>query len=81
MNYHEKLVAMRLFVEDNIIDVQDLVAMMELTMEDVMSSMPDKLVEQYEKVYGLSEENSQDYGVGEEWQGQEEGSFDEDEGF
>jgi hypothetical protein len=81
MNYHEKLVAMRLFVEDNVVDVADLVALMELTIEDVMSSMPDKLVEQYEKVYGYGEEDSQDDGVGEEWSSEEEGSFDEDEGF
>lgn len=44
--YEERLLLVRSWVEDNIVDVQDLVSMLQLSIEDVVNAFPELLVEQ-----------------------------------
>lgn len=53
MNYHQKLEAMREFVENNFQDVKDAVDFFEITIEDICSLFPDRLVDCYERVYPM----------------------------
>lgn len=74
MNYHDKLWAVRQFIEENFDDVSELAIALGLSVEDVMNLLPDVLVANYNKFFhDLTEEEAEeiveDYdGVGEDWE-------------
>lgn len=77
MNYTEKYVAAREWVAENIVDVHDLIDMLDISIEDIVNLMPDRLVEYYGKIY-TEEVESQDGEFGEAGEKDEEFYFDED---
>lgn len=74
MNYHDKLWAVRQFIEENFDDVSELAIALGLSVEDVMNLLPDVLVANYNKFFhDITEEETEeiieDYdGVGEDWE-------------
>jgi hypothetical protein len=78
MNYSEKYYLMREWVEDNILDVGDLIALLDISIEDVIKVFPDKLVDNYGKIFPEEDEQTCE-GIGETWQEDEASYFDEDE--
>jgi CO dehydrogenase/acetyl-CoA synthase alpha subunit len=74
VNYHDKLWAVRQFIEENFDDVSELAIALGLSVEDVMNLLPDVLVANYNKFFhDLTEEEAEeiveDYdGVGEDWE-------------
>lgn len=74
MNYHDKLWAVRQFIEENFDDVSELAIALGLSVEDVMNLLPDVLVANYNKFFhDITEEEAEeiieDYdGVGEDWE-------------
>lgn len=82
MNYQEKLISAVQFIEENIDDPTELVAILELTVEDLVKLLPDILVKNYRKfiVYDNTEEDpfeedEEDNGVGEDGEEEEEDSY------
>jgi len=82
MNYQEKLISAVQFIEENIDDPSELVAILELTVEDLVKLLPDILVKNYRKfiVYDNIEEDpfeedEEDNGVGEDGEEEEEDSY------
>lgn len=82
MNYQEKLISAVQFIEENIDDPSELVAILELTVEDLVKLLPDILVKNYRKfiVYDNTEEDpfeedEEDNGVGEDGEEEEEDSY------
>lgn len=82
MNYQEKLISAVHFIEENIDDPTELVAILELTVEDLVKLLPDILVKNYRKfiVYDNTEEDpfeedEEDDGVGEDGEEEEEDSY------
>ena len=82
MNYQEKLISAVQFIEENIDDPSELVAILELTVEDLVKLLPDILVKNYRKfiVYDNTEEDpfeedEEDDGVGEDGEEEEEDSY------
>jgi hypothetical protein len=74
VNYHDKLWAVRQFIEENFDDVSELAIALGLSVEDVMNLLPDVLVANYNKFFhDITEEETEeiieDYdGVGEDWE-------------
>jgi len=74
VNYHDKLWAVRQFIEENFDDVSELAIALGLSVEDVMNLLPDVLVANYNKFFhDITEEEAEeiieDYdGVGEDWE-------------
>lgn len=82
MNYQEKLISAVQFIEENIDDPSELVAILELTVEDLVKLLPDILVKNHRKfiVYDNTEEDpfeedEEDDGVGEDGEEEEEDSY------
>lgn len=83
MKYHEKLIAVTEFVQENFCDAADLVEVLGLSVEDVIRLLPDVLVANYNEFFDYDdytkEETSEGYEeyirIGETWQGEEEGDY------
>lgn len=60
MNYREKLVYVKAFVEENIDSVEQFCAFFDVTLDDMVGAFTDKMVKNYGKVCGDSEEDDQD---------------------
>lgn len=83
MKYHEKLIAVTEFVQENFCDAADLIDVLGLSVEDVMKLLPDVLVANYDKFFEeddyTKEETNEGYEeyirLGETWQGEEEGDY------
>lgn len=83
MKYHEKLITVTEFVQDNFYDVSDLVTVLGLSVEDVIKYLPDVLVANYSKFFTendyTKEEETEDYKeysrLGDAWQNEEEGDY------
>lgn len=78
MRYAEKYYRMREWIEDNIVEVGDLITLLDISIEDVVNLFPDRLVENYGKIFEEETEQA-DEGVGETWEEDEAYNFDEDE--
>ena len=76
MNYHDKLWAVKQFVEENFDDPVELVIALGLTVDDMIRLIPDVLVENYHKFFEahdnteeeLPEFEQEDAGLGEDWE-------------
>lgn len=83
MKYHEKLIAVTEFVQENFYDASDLVEVLGLSVEDVIRLLPDVLVANYNEFFDYhddtKEETTEGYEeyirIGETWQGEEEGDY------
>jgi hypothetical protein len=78
MNYSERYYLMREWVEDNILDVGDLIALLDISIEDVIKMFPDKLVDNYGQIFSEEDEQTSE-GIGETWEEDETSYLDEDE--
>lgn len=76
MNYHDKLFAVRQFVEENFDDASELTIALGLGVDDIIRLLPDILVANYYKFFEayddteeeLSDIESEDDGFGENWE-------------
>lgn len=71
-DYSEKLLLMTQFVEENFSSAPELVAVLGLTVEDIINLLPDVLVANYNLAYENETDEEEDWslydGVGEEWE-------------
>lgn len=82
MRYNEKLVAVTAFIQENFVDAEDLVATLNLSIEDIIKHFPDVLVSNYNKFFdddNTKEETTEDFDaytrLGETWQTDEEEDY------
>jgi hypothetical protein len=51
LTYHEKLLAVKEWAEDNIDSVEGFAVMFDITLEDMLKCFPDAMVKGYKKVF------------------------------
>ena len=60
LTYHEKLLAVREWAEDNIDSVDGFCMLFDITLEDMLKCFPDAMVKGYKKVFPNDEDDGQD---------------------
>ena len=83
MKYHDKLIAVTEFVQDNFYDASDLVTALGLSVEDIIKYLPDVLVSNHSKFFTdndySKEETAEKYKeysrIGDSWEDEEEGDY------
>ena len=76
MNYNDKLWEVKRFVEENFDDPAELIMALSLTVEDIITMLPDVLVANYSKFYPTHDYTEEDpietdeinFGTGEDWE-------------
>jgi hypothetical protein len=58
--YHEKLLAVREWAEENIDSIDGFCVMFDITLEDMIKCFPDALVKKFNKVFPDGEDDGQD---------------------
>jgi len=77
MTYSEKYFLMKEWIEESVFDVTELCVLLSVSEEEIIKAFPDKLVYAYGKIF--TEDESEDFGVGEDGEEEEDGGFVEDE--